>query len=91
MVEPIRILFGALATLPDFILERETSRARFHAGVKPVLSNATNLNLGAHVFPSQKYRLITKCCLHENKLRPQDFTAPGKPRATRTFAVHTAD
>jgi hypothetical protein len=38
-----------------------------------------DLNLGAHVFPSQKFRLIAETLLKEKIAMPQDFLEPLRP------------
>lgn len=43
---------------------------------KLVYHERYDLNLGAHVFPSQKFRLIRERLLAENFAAPEDFVAP---------------
>jgi len=44
--------------------------------VKLVYSDRYDLNLGNHVFPSIKYRLVKENLLHENIVAPGDFIEP---------------
>jgi acetoin utilization deacetylase AcuC-like enzyme len=50
-----------------------------------------DLNLGAHVFPSQKYRLIHNRLLADGSAAPEDFLAPGPASDEDVLRVHTAD
>lgn len=47
-----------------------------------------DLNLGAHVFPSRKYRLIHDCLLDEGFAHPMDFVEPGPISAEDILRVH---
>ncbi|MBV9887970.1 MAG: histone deacetylase [Acidobacteria bacterium] len=48
-----------------------------------------DLNLGAHVFPSQKFRLITETLLKEKIATPQDFLEPKPASDKDLLRVHT--
>jgi acetoin utilization deacetylase AcuC-like enzyme len=47
-----------------------------------------DLNLGTHVFPAQKYRLIRERLLTEGTAAPGDFLEPAPPSDEDLFAVH---
>src|SRR5580693_3476277 len=48
-----------------------------------------DLNLGAHVFPSQKFRLIAETLLAEKIATPQDFLEPKPASDDDLLRVHT--
>src|ERR1700757_2107170 len=50
-----------------------------------------DLNLGAHVFPSQKFRLIYEMLLHQKLARQNDFLRPEPASDEDILRVHTAD
>jgi acetoin utilization deacetylase AcuC-like enzyme len=50
-----------------------------------------DLNLGAHVFPSQKFRLIAEALLRENIAVQQDFLQPARASDDDLLRVHTPD
>jgi acetoin utilization deacetylase AcuC-like enzyme len=50
-----------------------------------------DLHLGAHVFPSQKYRLIHDRLLADRVATPDDFLAPEPAADEDVLRVHTAD
>jgi acetoin utilization deacetylase AcuC-like enzyme len=50
-----------------------------------------DLNLGAHVFPSQKYRLIRDRLLGDGSASPEDFLAPEPASDEDVLRVHTPD
>lgn len=50
-----------------------------------------DLNLGAHVFPSQKYRMICDRLLAEGLAGPEDFLAPGPASDEDILRVHSQD
>ena len=50
-----------------------------------------DLNLGAHVFPSQKFRLITEMLLREGLATEGDFLAPVPASDEDLLRVHTAE
>src|SRR5437879_12902448 len=47
-----------------------------------------DLNLGSHVFPSQKFRLIRERLLAEDFAAPEDFVAPEPPPDEDLLLVH---
>jgi len=49
-----------------------------------------DLHLGAHVFPSQKYRLIQEALVREGIAEPSDFLAPEPATDEDVLRVHTA-
>ncbi len=50
-----------------------------------------DLNLGPHVFPSQKFRLIYEMLLREDIATPQDFLRPDPAADEDILRVHTPD
>ena len=50
-----------------------------------------DLNLGAHVFPSQKFRLIAEALLAEGIAAKDDFLRPRPASDEDILRVHTAD
>jgi acetoin utilization deacetylase AcuC-like enzyme len=48
-----------------------------------------DLNLGPHVFPSQKFRLIAETLLRENLATKDDFLQPGPASDADLLRVHT--
>ncbi|HSC44554.1 MAG TPA: histone deacetylase [Candidatus Acidoferrum sp.] len=50
-----------------------------------------DLNLGAHVFPSQKFRMIHELLLRENIAAAQDIAEPSAASDADLLRVHTAD
>ena len=50
-----------------------------------------DLNLGSHVFPSQKFRLIYETLLREELANHEDFLQPERPNDEDILRVHTAD
>jgi acetoin utilization deacetylase AcuC-like enzyme len=50
-----------------------------------------DLNLGAHVFPSQKYRLIHDKLIADQIAAPDDFLAPQPATDTDILRVHSQD
>jgi len=50
-----------------------------------------DLNLGPHVFPSQKFRLIYEMLLREDIATPEDFLRPSPASDEDLLRVHTAD
>jgi acetoin utilization deacetylase AcuC-like enzyme len=55
---------------------------------KLVYHNGYDLNLGEHVFPSQKYRLIRDRLLEEHFAEPADFIAPQPASDADILRVH---
>jgi len=58
---------------------------------KLVYHERYDLNLGPHVFPSQKFRLIQEMLLHEGLAAPQDFLQPLPAGDEDILRVHTKD
>jgi len=50
-----------------------------------------DLNLGAHVFPSQKYHLIQETLLHDRLAQPEDFLTPEPAADEDMLLVHTPE
>jgi acetoin utilization deacetylase AcuC-like enzyme len=50
-----------------------------------------DLNLGAHVFPSQKFRLLYELLLHEEIASPDDIAEPDRASDDDLLRVHTQD
>jgi len=58
---------------------------------KLVYHDSYDLNLGAHVFPSQKYRLIAEKLQMDGVATKQDFLRPEMARDTDILRVHTKE
>ncbi len=58
---------------------------------KLVYHERYDLNLGPHVFPSQKFRLIYEMLLRKGIAAPQDFLRPNPASDEDILRVHTAD
>ncbi len=58
---------------------------------KLVYHEGYDLNLGAHVFPSQKYRLIAEKLLAEGIASKEDFVRPEPASDSDILRVHTAE
>ena len=58
---------------------------------KLVYSDRYDLNLGPHVFPSQKYRLIRDQMLREGFAAPGDFVEPQPAEDEQILRVHTPE
>jgi acetoin utilization deacetylase AcuC-like enzyme len=58
---------------------------------KLVYHERYDLNLGPHVFPSQKFRLIQEMLLREGIATPEDFLRPDPASDEDLRRVHTAD
>lgn len=58
---------------------------------KLVYHDGYDLNLGAHVFPSQKFKLIAKKLLEEDIASKEDFLHPQPASDSDILRVHTAD
>jgi acetoin utilization deacetylase AcuC-like enzyme len=56
---------------------------------KLIYHSRYDLNLGAHVFPSQKFRLIAETLLTEKIATPQDFLEPKPASDEDMLRVHT--
>lgn len=50
-----------------------------------------DLNLGTHVFPSQKFRLVQEFLLREKIARPEDFAEPSPATDADLLRVHTPE
>jgi acetoin utilization deacetylase AcuC-like enzyme len=58
---------------------------------KLIYHDGYDLNLGAHVFPSQKYRLVREQLLAEGVAAPGDFLVPSPAADEDVLRVHTQD
>src|ERR1700687_496301 len=58
---------------------------------KLIYHSRYDLNLGAHVFPSQKFRLIRELLLQENLAAPEDFLEPKPASDEDVLRVHTPE
>jgi acetoin utilization deacetylase AcuC-like enzyme len=58
---------------------------------KLVYDDRYDLNLGAHVFPSQKYRLVYEALLSEGIARPDDFLVPQPAGDEDVLRVHSRE
>jgi acetoin utilization deacetylase AcuC-like enzyme len=58
---------------------------------KLIYHDGYDLNLGAHVFPSQKYRLVREQFLAEGVAAPDDFLVPLPAADEDVLRVHTQD
>jgi acetoin utilization deacetylase AcuC-like enzyme len=58
---------------------------------KLVYHEGYDLNLGAHVFPSQKYRLVCEKLLADGFASPDDFLRPEPAGDADILRVHTAE
>jgi acetoin utilization deacetylase AcuC-like enzyme len=59
--------------------------------MKLVYSDQYDLNLGAHVFPSVKYKLTAEKLIHDGPARPEDFVEPAPAGDEDVALVHTQD
>ncbi|HXE74940.1 MAG TPA: histone deacetylase [Candidatus Xenobia bacterium] len=58
---------------------------------KLIYSDGYDLSLGAHVFPSQKFKWIREKCLAEGLAGPDDFLAPEPALDEDILRVHTQE
>jgi len=58
---------------------------------KLIYHDGYDLNLGAHVFPSQKYRMIRDKLLEDGIAQPTDFLQPEPARDEDVLRVHSQD
>jgi len=58
---------------------------------KLVYHDRYDLNLGPHVFPSQKFKLIYEMLLHEGLATEEDFLRPGAASDEDILRVHTRE
>jgi len=59
--------------------------------MKLVYTDQYDLNLGAHVFPSVKYKLTAEKLLRDGTAQPQDFVEPAPADDEDVALVHTED
>ena len=59
--------------------------------LKLVYNDRYDLNLGAHVFPSQKYRLVYERLLQDGIATPEDFLKPTPADDEDILRVHSQD
>ena len=59
--------------------------------MKLFYSDQYDLNLGSHVFPSTKYRLVKERLLHDQIVEAQDFIVPPPPSDDDLALVHHRD
>lgn len=59
--------------------------------LKLVYNDRYDLNLGAHVFPSQKYRLVYERLLQDGIATPEDFLKPTPADDKDILRVHSQD
>jgi acetoin utilization deacetylase AcuC-like enzyme len=70
---------------------RRTSCVAFMLPFKLVYHSGYDLNLGEHVFPSQKFRLIAETLRREGVATDEDFVAPSPASDEDLLGAHTAD
>src|SRR5712692_4262088 len=58
---------------------------------KLIYHDGYDLNLGAHVFPSQKYRLVKEALLREGVAEPADFLSPPRAEDDDVLRVHSRE
>lgn len=58
---------------------------------KLIYDDRYDLHLGAHVFPSQKYRLVREALLHEGLADESDFISPAAATDEDVLRVHEPD
>jgi len=58
---------------------------------KLIYHDRYDLNLGPHVFPSQKFRLIAEYLLRERVAGPEDFLTPEPASDEDVLRIHTID
>ena len=61
------------------------------ATAKLIYSDRYDLNLGDHVFPSVKYKLVRNKLLQENISHESDFVEPQPVEDRDVLRVHTAE
>jgi acetoin utilization deacetylase AcuC-like enzyme len=59
--------------------------------LKFIYDDRYDLNLGAHVFPSQKYRLVYEKLLQDGTASQEDFLKPAPARDDDILRVHSQD
>ena len=58
---------------------------------KLIYDHGYDLHLGAHVFPSQKYRLVREALLEEGLAEESDFISPVAAADEDVLRVHEPD
>lgn len=58
---------------------------------KLIYTDKYDLNLGAHVFPSQKYRLVKETLLREKLAEPADFLEPEPAKDEDVLLAHSQE
>ncbi|MFO7676221.1 MAG: histone deacetylase, partial [bacterium] len=66
-------------------------RAGRDAVVRFVYSARYELNIGSHVFPTDKYRLVQERLLAAGLAKPEDFSEPPEPDPEEIRLVHTPE
>jgi len=59
--------------------------------MKFVYSDRYNMDIGAHVFQTEKYRLVRENLLATNQAVPEDFVEPPEPDINDILLVHTKE
>ncbi|HVB07559.1 MAG TPA: hypothetical protein VNF00_01315, partial [Candidatus Acidoferrales bacterium] len=59
--------------------------------LKLIYDDGYDLHLGAHVFPSQKYRLVREGLLQEHLADESDFISPTPARDEDVLRVHSPE
>jgi len=59
--------------------------------IKLVYSEKYRVDIGAHVFPTEKYRLIKKRLIREGLFKEEDFVPPPMPDEKDILSVHTEE
>lgn len=62
-----------------------------HSDVKFVYSARYEADIGTHVFPTAKYRLVREKLIREGLARQEDFVHPEMPSREELHTVHTTD
>jgi acetoin utilization deacetylase AcuC-like enzyme len=72
-------------------LEKLSDRLASVLPLKLIYDDRYDLNLGSHVFPSQKYRLVQEKLLHDGIAEPEDFLKPEPASDEDILRVHSQD
>jgi len=59
--------------------------------IKLVYSEKYRVDIGAHVFPTEKYRLVKKRLIREGLFKEEDFVPPPMPDEKDILSVHTEE
>jgi acetoin utilization deacetylase AcuC-like enzyme len=59
--------------------------------VKFIYSDKYKLDIGAHVFPTEKYRMVRERLLRDNQVGPEAFVEPPEPNLDDVRLVHTKE